>query len=83
MDNVDTAGILTLNRIIQNSIGEFSERSYEVSHPVIPDSVLNYDRRLPENRNAIGKFVRDEPDCWPHPFDIVAINSIYQADYPQ
>ena len=23
-----------------------------------------------------------EPDCWPHPFDIVDINFLYQVDYP-
>ena len=56
----------------RNTIGELPETAYEASHPSISGSVMNSD----------GKIGIDEPDCWPHPFDIMAINALYQADYP-
>ena len=71
-----------LNRIIENTVGELPERTYETSHPSIADSVMNYDYEVQQNLDNNGAWVRNEPDCWPHPFDIMAINSIYQADYP-
>ena len=37
----------------------------DIHHPPIPDSVMNY---------------IDEPDCSPHPFDIMAIYALYQLD---
>ena len=40
------------------------------AHPDIPDAVMNYDQRVPE--------ISDEPDCSPHPFDILAIYALYQ-----
>ena len=45
------------------------ERVYEVSHPTIPDSVLNYDSEAEVQ----------EPDCSPHPFDVMAIHALYQS----
>ena len=36
---------------------------YVSAHPGISDSVMNYE---------------DEPDCSPHPFDILAIYALYQ-----
>lgn len=56
----------------QNTIRGLPETVYEASHPSIAGSVMNYN----------GEIGVDEPDCWPHPFDIMAINSLYQADYP-
>ena len=44
-----------------------------VAHPSIPNSVMNYD-------NATGVF---EPDCSPHPLDIMAIEALYQVMSPQ
>ncbi len=38
------------------------------SHPTIGDSVMNY-----WNYTAI------EPDCSPHPFDIMALHALYRA----
>ena len=60
------ATIAFINDVIDNSMGDLPERAYEVSHPTIADSVMIYD---------------SERDCWPHPFDIMAVNSIYQVDY--
>ena len=41
--------------------GEF----YEMSHPTIPDSVMNYDDEPDENLESNGTHVRFEPDCAP------------------
>ncbi len=43
--------------------------SYDVSHPTIPDAVMNNDKETG---------VR-EPDCSPHPFDVMAIEALYQS----
>ena len=77
----------TINGIIQNTIGELPESTYEASHPSIADSVMNYDARISDmyliaSNDTLATRVRNEPDCWPHPFDIMAINSLYQAEYP-
>ena len=42
---------------------------YEMAHATIPDSVMNYqsETNIPE------------PDCFPHPFDIMAIKALYQS----
>ena len=42
--------------------------NYVMSHPTIPESVMNYK-----------KFTVEEPDCFPHPFDILAIYALYQT----
>ena len=44
---------------------------YVISHPTIPDSVLNYDPR------GLGPG-QDEPNCSPYPFDVMAIYALYQ-----
>ena len=56
---------------------------YVGSHSTIPDSVMNYDYESiflydpsrPENE----RWIRREPDCSPHPFDIMVIHSLYQT----
>ena len=45
-----------------------SQGSYEMSHPTISDSVMNY-----------WQYTATEPDCSPHPFDIMAIYALYQT----
>ena len=46
------------------------ERSiYVMAHPTIADSVMNYDEQTHV----------EEPDCSPHPFDILAIQALYQT----
>ena len=45
-----------------------------VAHPSIPDSVMNYDSEVPQ--------ISNEPDCSPHPFDIMAIEALYQTLRP-
>ena len=39
-------------------------------HPTIPDSVMNYNSRVPQ--------ITNEPDCSPHPFDVMAVEALYQ-----
>ena len=56
------------------------EQRYETSHPTIPDSVMNYDSReeplIRHPQVTDEKF--NEPDCSPHPFDVLALNALYQ-----
>ena len=42
------------------------------SHPTIPNAVMNYDSETEVY----------EPDCSPHPFDIMAIYALYQTLVP-
>ena len=67
----------------------FGSRSgYVGSHPTIPDTVMNYDHEspflydasLPENERWIRPL--GEPNCSPHPFDIMAIYALYQTVSP-
>ena len=60
-------------------VDPFATDVYVASHSTIPDSVMNYDTNVPANRNSMGQFTRDEPDCSPHPFDILAIYALYQS----
>ncbi len=48
----------------------------EPAHPSIPDTVMNYDSRVP--RQLVPEDF-SEPDCSPHPFDVMAINALYQT----
>ena len=45
---------------------------YVMAHPTITDSLMNYDDK------AFMPHI-DEPDCSPHPFDIMAIYALYQG----
>ena len=45
-----------------------------IAHPSIPDSVMNYDWLVDQ--------IANEPDCSPHPVDIMAIESLYQTVVP-
>ena len=65
----------------------FEDAQYRRAHPSIPDTVMNYDEKMAENYNPnfvnsmgekVGKWIRHEPDCSPHPFDILAIYALYQ-----
>ncbi len=53
---------------------------YEAAHPTIPDAVMNYDKGVPEDWARWAPSPLNEPDCSPHPFDIMAIYALYQAD---
>ncbi len=65
-----------LNRPIIWFEGTDGQR-YVTSHPTIPDSVLNYDDDDKIRSPIDATFA--EPDCSPHPFDIVAIYALYQT----
>ncbi len=45
-----------------------------VAHPTIPDAVVNYNSEVSQ--------VTTEPDCSPHPFDVMAIHALYQTVTP-
>ena len=57
---------------------------YEASHATTPDAVMNYDSKakelFPVWRDLPTVMPHDEPDCSPHPFDIMAIYALYHAD---
>ena len=55
-------------------------QEYHAAHPTIPDSAMNYDNENPPviKHPAVGSGFA-EPDCSPHPFDVMALYSIYQG----
>ena len=55
-------------------------RFYEMSHPTIPESVMNYDYEVSDNHDPVtGDFIRTEPNCAPYPFDLMALHALYQT----
>lgn len=62
-------------------------QAYHSAHPTIPDSVMNYDDRWDRVAMRWISHIRHpsagtgfmEPDCSPHPFDIMAIYALYQT----
>ncbi len=54
--------------------------SSSVAHPSIPDTVMNYDWVVRERLNFPDDW--NEPDCSPHPIDIMAIRALYQPLSP-
>ena len=50
------------------SLPRVLRQSYEMAHATIPDSVMKY-----------VNFTRTEPDCSPHPFDIMIFYALYQT----
>ena len=58
------------------SLPRVLRQSYEMAHATIPDSVMNYDWEVPSWAYLLAI---DEPDCSPHPFDIMIIYALYQT----
>ena len=56
------------------------EIAYIKSHPPLVDSVMNYNEESEVLLNVVdGKANLREPDCSPHPLDIMAIYALYQT----
>ena len=55
---------------LQSLVDSYS--TYKRSHPTIPDAVMSEDSRTQV----------EEPDCSPHPFDILAVYALYQKVAP-
>ena len=68
---LDVAGISAISDIVAAIAGP--DLDYATSHPTIASSALNYDGRV---AGASG-----EPDCFPHPLDVLAVNALYQDRY--
>ena len=72
LSNIEREAIITNNQRGQ----------YEMSHPTLPDSAMNYDVEIPHFWDSgitrQGNQLAYEPDCSPHPFDILALYSLYQ-----
>ena len=60
-----------------NDLIDFKKLLYEETHAVIPDSVLNYDRNIHGAYPEVTATYM-EPDCAPHPFDVMALFALYQ-----
>ena len=62
-----------------SGINDFILRQrYHAAHPTIPDSVMNYD--IPGDiRHPSVSDDFAEPDCSPHPFDVMAMFALYQS----
>ena len=66
-------------------INEAEPQHYIAAHPTIPDSVMNYDsfdatkRSTPYIRHPRVVHGFAEPDCSPHPFDVLAVFALYQT----
>ena len=58
--------------------GLLFNQGYAISHPTIPESVLNYDRNSEGRPHWVPSDYR-EPDCSPHPFDVMAVYALYQS----
>ena len=58
----------------------FGDVPDEASHPTIPDAAMNYDDDVPDDWATWAPSPLNEPDCSPHPFDVMAIYALYQAD---
>ena len=57
--------------------------TYSMSHPTIPDSVLNYDDKVKwdyDESSEEWERVENEPGCSPYPFDVMALYALYQTE---
>lgn len=59
-----------------NFVALLGDQSHNVAHPTIPETVMNYDREMPDW--VPDQYRPAEPDCSPHPFDVMAIYALYQ-----
>ena len=65
---------LGLSNFSYGDLVDFFHIDYSVAHPTIPDAVMNYDSEIPQ--------IVGEHDCSPHPFDIMALEALYQTVRP-
>ena len=59
-----------------NFITNLGNVSSHVAHPTVPDTIMNYNEDISQLREM------GEPDCSPHPFDVMAIYALYQNVSP-
>ena len=71
-------GLSNAGEIKKYISGYSGEEIYEISHPTIADSVLNYDRRVRDQLHRITAGF-SELNCSPYPLDIMAIHALYQT----
>ena len=59
--------------------GATDGNSYQRGHPSVADSLVNYDGRvLPREDPNVPE---NEPDCSPHPLDVMAVFALYQTRF--
>ena len=72
-----------INALLRGALSDLIDRfggddvDYTTSHPTVASTVLNYASFEKEHG------VEGEPDCFPHPLDVLAINALYQDGYEQ
>ena len=74
---IDAIGRLPFLDDLIKRFGDGLDLDHETSHPTVVSTVLNY--ASDEKRHG----VEGEPDCFPHPLDVLAINALYQDGYEQ
>ena len=69
-----------IDQILDKFVGldEGRDQAYEVAHPTIPESTLNYDANTEVPDWVPDSYWTMEPDCSPHLFDVMAIYALYQ-----
>ena len=75
---VHALGFSGFSRFLFRNTNVIEYFTYSVAHPTIPESVLNYDDQAADRANWITSGYK-EPDCSPHPFDVMAIYALYQS----
>ena len=65
-----------IDDVLYNRIAK-RHRDTAVHHPTIPGSSVNYDWVNIYGYDRVQTYY--EPDCSPHPFDIMAIYALYQT----
>ncbi len=68
---------LALSGLDYSDLVFFGAQLYHGAHPTIPDAAMNYDNDT-DIRYPVGTGF-SEPDCSPHPFDILVLSALYQA----
>lgn len=76
---VHALGLADITLDLIEIIGAGFKQPYETAHPTIPDSAMNYDGDVPKHWARWAPSPLNEPDCSPHPFDILAIYALYQT----
>ena len=68
---------LALSGLDYSDLIFFGAQLYHGAHPTIPDAAMNYDNDT-DIRYPVGTGF-SEPDCSPHPFDILVLSALYQT----
>ena len=77
IDESDIRSIRNWNPRGWYNLVKYAFTDYQVSHPTIPTSVMNYNSRIDDFQSVPPGY--RESDCYPHPLDIMAVYALYQT----